>query len=148
MPATDDLLRQLKTNDECLQYLFALRFRDPVCPRCGRTGKYYRHSAKQCFSCACGGHHIYPRQGTLFSQSPLPLPVWFQAIADLIGEEPHRPITQLAREWHVSYATAWRMTQRITHCLEGVALPITLPEALAIMIPSGMQRPEGSQQSA
>ena len=130
---TDDLLRRLKTNDDCLQYLFALRYPSPTCPACGRVSCFYRHRAKQCFTCACGRHHIYPRQRTIFAQSPIPLPVWFDAVCVVIADGERPPLTVLAKKWNVSYATAWRMVDRISFKLRDARGPLGLGEALELI---------------
>jgi transposase-like protein len=90
-----------------------LRFERPRCKFCQREKAFHRHPTKQCYTCNCGRSHIYPRKGTLFEQSPLPLEKWFRAIV-LLCESPAgvRP-KQLQRYLNVTYTTAWSMAKKI-----------------------------------
>ena len=108
-----DLHRRFPTNDACLEYLFALRFPDVVCPHCGRKNAYHRQTQKQRFICNCGRSQIYPRKGTLFENSPLPLTKWFFALFLLWSEKGFVTPAELQRKLHVTYATAWRMMKKI-----------------------------------
>ena len=113
-----DFHRRFRTNDACLEYLFVLRFPDVTCRRCGRKNAYHRRPTKACFTCNCGRSQIYPRKGTLFEHSPLPLTKWFYALFLLWSEKGDLTAVELQREIHVTYTTAWKMMKRIRNAAE------------------------------
>ena len=108
-----DFYRRFPSNDACLEYLFALRFPDVVCPECGRKNAYHRQTHNLCFICTCGCSQFYPRKGTLFENSPLPLTQWFFALFFLWSEKGCVTPAELQRKVHVTYATASRMMKRM-----------------------------------
>ena len=116
-----DFHRRFGSEDQCLSYLFSLRFSEATCPKCGRENAYHKHPTKQCYTCNCGQSHIYPRKGTIFENSPLPLTKWFYAIF-LFCKSGDMPAKELERQLSVAYPTAWRMNKR----LQSVAALITL----------------------
>lgn len=61
---------------ECFQYIFDLKYAGVSCPVCKRSGAFYFSQARKCFICSCGRYSIFPRKGTLFDQSRIPLPKW------------------------------------------------------------------------
>ena len=105
------------TDETCLQYLFTLRYPHVRCPACKRSNQYYRHASKQCFTCACGRDHIYPRKGTIFESSTLPLPVWFEAIELLYQSKNRISIRKLQKTLDINFATAKKMKISITALL-------------------------------
>jgi transposase-like protein len=113
-----DFHRRFRTNDACLEFLFALRFADVACPHCGRKNAYHKGTIKPRFMCNCGRSQIYPCKGTLFENSPLPLMKWFYALFLLWSKQGDVTAMQLHREIHVTYATAWRMMKRMQSAIE------------------------------
>lgn len=98
--------------EECLAFLFHLRFPSARCTRCGRMNAYHKHPTKPCYTCNCGRSHIFPMKGTIFENSRVALPIWFRAFS-LLYSHPNLTIQALQRSLGVTYATAWRMTQKI-----------------------------------
>ena len=110
--------RKFGTDDRCLHYVFTARFGAVRCPKCGRANAYHRHKAKQCYTCSCGRSHIYPKKGTLFESSHVPLSLWFRAIF-LIARQPAVTSKEVERRTGVTYPTAWRMTRKIRDRMRG-----------------------------
>lgn len=112
-----DFHRRFRTQDQCLQYLFKLRYPASQCPKCHRKNAYHRHPTKLCFTCNCGRSHIFPCKGTIFGNSPLPLTKWFYAIYLLCTERDGISVKELERRIDTTYPTAWRMAKKIRRVL-------------------------------
>ena len=97
--------------DACLEFLFQKKHQGARCRNCKRSGRYYRNQGKLCFTCACGGSHIYPRKGTVFEYSPLSLPTWFLAIWYLSVSDTTVSSSTLASLLGISVQTGSRMLQ-------------------------------------
>lgn len=123
-------------DDACLAYLFATRHSGKACPHCGRRGKYYRNANKPCYTCACGRSQVFPRTGTLFQDSPLPLPTWFHAIWLMAESGGRLQATALQRSLNVTYATAWRMRRKLQE-----RAPKRRPRAFGSWLRSCLERP-------
>lgn len=108
---------RLYSEDQCVQYLFELRFPHVRCPACGRKNAYHRQSKKQCFTCNCGKSHIFPRKGTIFGASHLPLLTWIHCIFLLTRTKKNITNHALAKQLNISYPTAWRMKTMIMDVL-------------------------------
>ncbi len=108
---------QLFSEDQCLEHLFRLRFQNPQCKACGRRNAFHRNRVKQCFTCNCGKTHIFPRKGTIFGSSHLPLLTWIHAIFLLTRSKKVMTIQELAEYLSIAYPTAWRMKTMITDLL-------------------------------
>ena len=105
---------KFETEEQCLQYLFDLQYgrNKPVCSECRRRDSYHKHPKKRCYTCTCGGSHIYPQKGTIFEGSRVPLLKWFIAI-ELMKKNPEMSVRELQRELDVAYQTAWRIKDRL-----------------------------------
>lgn len=108
---------RLFNEDQCLQRLFELRFPRVRCPECGRRNSYHRQIKKQCFTCNCGKSHIFPRKGTIFGASHLPLLTWIHGIFLLTKSTKDITIRELANDLNIAYPTAWRMKTMIVDIL-------------------------------
>ena len=115
LPCRPFMDHQLHTNDQCLQYLFKLRYKDAACPKCGRKGSqaFHRHIKKQCYTCNCGRYHLYPRKGTIFERSQVPLPKWFKGISLMCREPSGVTCQELQKKLGISYRSAWRMKRKL-----------------------------------
>lgn len=71
---------KLYSEERCLEYLFQLRYPNIQCKACNRKKSFHRDRKKQSFTCNCGKTHIFPRKGTIFGSSHLPLLTWIHAI--------------------------------------------------------------------
>lgn len=108
-----------RDDDACLQFLFDKRCRDIKCSQCERHNALHRHSVKQCWTCTCGRLHVYPRKGTPFERSALPLSAWFYALYLVSCREPSAK--DVERALGVTYATAWKMTTRLRRLRDSAA---------------------------
>ncbi|MFA6523218.1 MAG: IS1595 family transposase [Candidatus Peribacteraceae bacterium] len=100
-------------NDTCLERLFNDRFPKPTCPVCKRVNQYHRIASRARFSCSCGKHHIFPKEGTIFEHSSTDLVKWFFAIYLFSQSRNGVAAKELQRELQVTYKTAWRMAKEI-----------------------------------
>ena len=108
-----DFHRRFRNSELCIQHLFESRFLKAICPKCGRENAYHRHINKQCYTCTCGKHHIYPRTDTIFEKSSIPLTKWFYAIFVMCRTTRRTSAKHLQEKLRVSYTTAWRMIKQI-----------------------------------
>jgi transposase len=117
-----DLQREFPDDEACLDWLWRhLHSADgnhAECPKCNRTRRFHRITARQSYSCDSCGHHLHPTSGTIFEKSTTPLRLWFHAIFLLSQTRCGISAKQLQREIGVTYKTAWRMFNRIRQLLE------------------------------
>ena len=108
-----DLRRAFKSEEQCLEFLFERQFAQVTCRHCGRKNAFHRHPTKPCYTCNCGRTHIFPRKGTLFERSAVPLLKWMYGIF-LVSTSPGGvSVKDLQRKLDVSYVTAWKMTKKL-----------------------------------
>ena len=105
--------KEYPDNDTCLVKLFRDRFPKPICPICKRVNQYHRIASRARFSCVCGKHHIFPKEGTIFEHSSTDLVKWFFAIYLFSQSRNGVAAKELQRELQVTYKTAWRMAKEI-----------------------------------
>lgn len=133
-----DVVQQFKTDDDCLDYLEALRWPDgKFCPFCNHDkitrierksdtatrrkmdGTTREHKVRtrlyQCNSCNL---QFTPTLGTIFHDSHLPLVKWFMALALLIDAKKGMSAKQLQNHLGVAYRTAWYMAHRIRKAMD------------------------------
>lgn len=114
-----DAMQRFYTDTACREYLESRRWPDgPVCPHCGFRGAYRIAGEKArpglctCKSPACRRQYTVT-VGTIFEDSHLPLPVWFQAIYLMSASKKGMSAHQLHRMLGIPYKTAWSVCQRI-----------------------------------
>src|ERR1017187_5032717 len=121
-----DVVEQFKTDDDCLDYLEALRWPDgKSCPFCGHEklsridrkskSKNVRTRLYQCVAC---NQQFSPTVGTIFHDSHLPLVKWFMALALLIDAKKGMSAKQLQNHLGIAYRTAWYMAHRIRKAMD------------------------------
>lgn len=108
-----DLRGRFPSEDACLAFLFEKRSGAMRCPRCQRKGAYHKHPTKPCYTCTCGRSHIYPKKGTLFEHSSVPLMKWFYAIFLISAVPEGISAKELGRKLKVTYVTAWKMAKKL-----------------------------------
>ena len=121
-----DVTRQFKTDDDCLDYLEALRWPDgKTCPYCGhdKLSRIERKSKSKnvrtrLYQCAECNQQFSPTVGTIFHDSHLPLVKWFMALALLIDAKKGISAKQLESHLGVAYRTAWYMAHRIRKAMD------------------------------
>jgi transposase-like protein len=133
-----DVTQQFKTDDDCLDYLEAMRWPDgKSCPFCDHDkvsridrgsdtvtrrksdGTMRTHKRRtrlyQCMACQ---QQFSPTLGTIFHDSHLPLVKWFMALALLVDARKGMSAKQLQNHLGVAYRTAWYMAHRIRKAMD------------------------------
>ncbi len=122
-----DVTRQFKTDDDCLDYLEAMRWPKGVCCiACGSLkvsritretkSKNKRTRVYQCLEPLCK-HQFSPTAGTIFHDSHLPLVKWFIALALICEAKQGLSACQMQRHLGVNYRTAWHLCHRIREAM-------------------------------
>ena len=108
-----ELEDKLHTDDQCLEYLFQLRWPDGFkCLKCN-SSSYWRKSRGR-FECADCHYESSVLVGTIFEGSNLKLRVWFRAIWCLVSEKNGTNALSLQRMLGLgSYRTAWQMLHKL-----------------------------------
>lgn len=96
--------------------LWALRWKDWSCGKCGHTACHQLKSRPRVFQCARCGAQMSVTAGTLLHGTRLPLKCWFIA-AERFSSRRSISARMLARELSVSVHTSWRMLQRFRSAL-------------------------------
>jgi transposase-like protein len=122
-----DVTRQFNTEDQCLDYIEAMRWPHGVgCVHCGsvsvstitRTaGKNKRTRIYQCLERECG-KQFSATSGTIFNDTHLPLTKWFMALALICEAKKGISAKQIERHLGVNYRTAWHLCHRIRAALQ------------------------------
>jgi transposase len=100
-------------NDACLAKLFNDRYPNAKCPACERVGMYSKVRGRARYTCACGQHHIFPKEGTIFEHSSTDLVKWFFAMFLFAQSRNGVAAKEIERACEVTYKTAWRMAKEI-----------------------------------
>jgi hypothetical protein len=139
---------ELWSEPECAQYLVSWRQRQFVCGECGSPRAHFVPTQK-CLECAKCGSQSGLRVGTVMSDSPLPLSIWFSAIR-LVVSNPDIATGQLQTRLCISRAATVRgMANKInaallandrTALLAGLDRDPLLPEPSAVSQPDGDAR--------
>lgn len=76
---SQDLIAKYNTQEACIDFLASSRWPDGfVCARCGGRGGW--KSSRDLWACQTCEYHASGLAGTLFQDTKLPLPLWFQMI--------------------------------------------------------------------
>jgi transposase len=115
-----DFVRMFPNDEVCLEYLCKVRFGSRFrCPNCGKVQKFYRLSKRLAYSCQCGWH-VYPKVGTPFFRTRIPMQKWFFAIF-LFTAAPHGvSANELQRQLGVRIKAASHMAREIRKYLSFV----------------------------
>lgn len=117
MMTLTQLVERFRTQEDCLEYLVAMRWSGGVeCPRCANP-KVYKLKTPfrwQCKKCAKNGYRFSPLTGTIFENTNYPLRQWFQVILLMCQSKKGISALQIHRTIGTgSYRTAWYMCHRI-----------------------------------
>ncbi|KYP79915.1 hypothetical protein AYW79_04430 [Ferroacidibacillus organovorans] len=109
--------QKFKSDDECRQHLFSIRFPNGFrCPSCGHD-KYYLISERVLFQCTACRHQSSLIAGTILHKTRTPLRIWFWALFLVAHDKRGISALALARELDVSYKTAWLMLHKIRYAM-------------------------------
>lgn len=108
-----DFLARFKTDEDCWNYLFNLRWPDGFCcPKC-KSPKYYLNNRKvaECYEC---GHQVSVTAGTIFHGTRKPLLLWFHVMW-WIAEQQKGVSANSFKEFmgFGSYETAWAWLHKL-----------------------------------
>jgi len=123
-----DITRRFKTEDDCLDYLEALRWPNGEigcihCGEIGRVSKITRETAgdnkrTRIYQCMACGKQFSATSGTIFNDTHLPLTKWFLAIALICEAKKGVSACQIQRHLGVNYRTAWHLCHRIREAMK------------------------------
>jgi transposase-like protein len=101
--------------------------RGPVCPHCGERkrigrlqGKTTRPGLRKCYACR---KPFTVRIGSIFEDSKLALHLWLQVIHLMCASKKGISTRQVQRMLQCSMKTAWHLTHRIRHAMDGSSEP-------------------------
>lgn len=134
-----DVTEKFKTDDDCLDYIEAMRWPNGEigCVHCGEIGrisKFARESKgknkrTRLYQCLACGKQFSATSGTIFNDTHLPLVKWFMAIALVCGAKKGISALQLKRHLGVNYRTAWHLAHRIREAMQDGGLLTGVVEA-------------------
>jgi transposase-like protein len=112
-----ELERRFSTEEDCRQYLAALRWPDGfVCPRCG--GQKGWPMARGLWLCGQCRHQCSVKAGTIFQDSRLPLTLWFRAMWYICSQKNGVSAMGVQRVLGFgSYQTAWAWLQKLRRAM-------------------------------
>jgi transposase-like protein len=85
-----------------------------VCPHCGAKANIYRERARlKVFHCSECNNSFSPIKKTIFEKTHIKIIIWFKAIVNLLNDRAGYSACPVARDFNVTYKTAWRMLQQI-----------------------------------
>lgn len=104
------------SDEDCIQWLWSEHHSPDGsrshCPSCNRVRRFHLVRGRSCYSCDSCGHHVFPRVGTIFERSRVPLRVWFAAIHAL-EMDPGLNVNALAQRLGTTDTRAKRVRDRL-----------------------------------
>lgn len=112
-----ELIGKMGTQDSCIEYLAAIRWPTGfTCSRC--SGKEFWRSKRYLWICSQCEFQTSVLAGTLFQDTKLPLPLWFQLIWWFTGQKSGASALSLQKNFGVGcYQTAWKLLQKLRSCM-------------------------------
>lgn len=110
----DEFIRQFATEEQCREYLYALRWPEGfVCPKCCERAKAWL-KARNVYECASCGHQASVIAGTVFQDTRKPLREWFIAIWWMTTQKNGASATGLQQVLGLKkHETAWTWLHKI-----------------------------------
>jgi len=100
----------------CRAYLERLRWPEgPRCPRCPQAVVWKMEAPF--FRCAACGYDFTVTVGTLFTDTHLPLSLWFEAMWHVVEQKNGASALGVKRVLGVSYPTAWRWLHKLRRAM-------------------------------
>ena len=118
-----DLVSKFSTQGSCLEYLASVRWPEGfACSRC--CEKQFWRSKRGLLVCSQCEYQTSILTGTLFQDTKLSLPVWFQLIWWFMGQKSGASALSLQKNFGIgSYRTAWRLLQKLRLCMDQIGRP-------------------------
>ncbi len=113
-PTRQEFDARFPTDDACLDHLMLVRYgRRIECPKCSRTGTFYRVKGRRAYECEWCGYQVYPTAGTPFENTRTSLKDWFYVMFLFCASRNGVAAKEVQRQLGVTYKTAWRMCRLI-----------------------------------
>ena len=112
-----EFLHQFRTDEDCWDYLFELRWPNGfACPMCGR--KEYYLTGKRLVYCNKCGHQTSITSGTIFQGTRKPLILWFHIIWWVVAQKTGASANNLKDFMGFgSYETAWAWLHKLRRAM-------------------------------
>lgn len=111
-----DLRNIFKTNKDCIEFLEDLIWEgEPISPY-DETSKVYP-CKDGWYKCKNTGKEFNILTGTLFQNTKIALPIWFEIIFRMCSDKGGVTSTTVARDYGISQTTAWYMLQKIRNAM-------------------------------
>jgi transposase-like protein/Zn ribbon nucleic-acid-binding protein len=113
-PKTDlEFEETFKTEEDCLEYLFSVRWPNGLlCPKC-RHDKLWRNDRARVLECSSCGSRMRPLVGTIFQDTRLPMKIWFKAMWHIMSRKYGANATGLARVLDIAHSSAWNILHKL-----------------------------------
>ena len=116
-----ELVERFPSQEACLDYIASIRWKDGfLCPECG-SKIFWKTKRLQwvCVKCEC---QVRVLAGTLFQDTKLSMPLWFQMIWWFVGPKNGASALALMQNFGIgSYRTSWALLGKLRSC---TALPL------------------------
>jgi len=110
-----DLMEAFPDEQDCVDHLRAIRWRDgEFCPHCG-SNKIYHFSDRKTFKCGECRDRFSIKVGTIFEDTKLSLRKWFMAIWMITNHPKGIASVTLAKDLKITQKSAWFMLHRLRH---------------------------------
>jgi len=120
-----DVYRMFSSDDKCRELLKRLGWPEgPTCPRCGNTGVFKLHTAKDLLYCRPCRFQFTVTSNTIFHDSHLPLINWFATTYLICESRKGISANQVKRMFKISYKTAWYLCHRIRKAMASCDRPM------------------------
>ncbi|MCD7879663.1 MAG: IS1595 family transposase [Candidatus Gastranaerophilales bacterium] len=111
-----DLRNIFKTDEDCIKFLEELIWgNEPVSPF-DENSKVYK-CKDGWYKCKNTGKEFNILTGTLFQNTKIPLPIWFEIIFRAYSDKRGLPATMIVRDYGFTYQTAWYMLHKIRNAM-------------------------------
>lgn len=112
-----EFLAQFKSEDDCWNYIFALRWPNGfICPKCSKD-KYWMTEQKLIHCCSCG-YQASVTGGTIFHGTRKPLLLWFHIMWWVAAQKTGASANNLMDFMGFgSYETAWAWLQKLRRAM-------------------------------
>jgi transposase-like protein len=111
----DEFESRFPNEKAAIDWFIDMRYKgNLVCPHCGSTVSIYRERKRlKVFHCSNCNNSFSPIKGTIFEKTHIKIRKWFKVIRDFLNDRGGYSACQVARQFKITYKTAWRMMQQI-----------------------------------
>jgi len=121
-----ELVTRFPSQDACIDYLAEIRWKGGyICPSC--SSREFWRSKRKLWICSVCEFQSSVLSGTLFQDTKLPLPLWFQMMWWFVGPKNGASALALMQNFGIgSYRTSWKLLQKLRSCAVSPArLPLS-----------------------